>query len=388
MGAAFERDFLEKDIEESDDSNFDTHQEEDPLTMNAETIVAVCPTPRAFEHLMAAGPTTAYIKDMYKVMMKRWSVHSGHLWTYVVNCMTMISRKTFLRALWEDHSSCIFCRRPGSTFPYDRDCILAFRVWWQRDKHRGRPDCKEPPDDEKKVPSLSLLAGHEAAPIVMPKLMSPMDVAKSQGWRLFVSGDDSLEGSIPGRGPTEEFSTHFSRRLAYDCRSKIFRGPDAQFLASFCSGLFWPTSSGYILGAKLGRWFCRQGWWVDCPNWSRNSMEKMLHGDAVSRFANCRFIPFLRVYWRRILEMLKDKPMNTTFDRRYEDWIPNTTPAEPCEATWRMLNVRYGLTPQHEAEYECLLDTVPTLPAVVNFAPFSRAFMVDVIEDEADEPLY
>jgi len=355
--------------EEGDDRDYDVHNGVAPQIMSAETIVTVCPTEDAqevFEHLAHLGPTQGYVKDFIQVIIETWSIHSGDLWTYIVNCITNISRKTFILSLYQMRGKCLFCLIPVEGF-YCAPCVTNFRTSWIRLFQHAIP-----------VPQQ-----------LLPKLNSANDAMVGANAIGCFSGDDSDQMMDQQFAPPEDFYNRVSEHLGYDYKCKIHTGPYHQYHTSFCSGRWWPTNRGTILGPKLGRWICRSGWWIDPPKYTEDFLKQMLMGDCINRLMQCHFIPFLRLYWQKIRDLLDGVQPKLYTNRKYQDWIPNELIAEPCDETWIMLGQVYELTREHEEEYAKHLNTIHKLPAVFNFAPFAKALMIDCLDgDDKDDPLF
>lgn len=357
---------------EGDDRNCDIRQSRIPQRMAAETITEICPVEGTFDHLVGLGKMRGYTKSGYKIELNDYLLHSGDIWTYSMHCVTNVQRKTFMKALWLRRGQCLFCDAYCPTF-YHRECGEAFTVWW---RHKSGEEAEE----RKSVPSLGEVAA--GAVDLNPRLMDPVSVMAALGAAAMYSGDDELEVLNEATCPDQEWLERVALALGYEYKVRIHRGPNAKFMASFCSGVFWPTSCGTMLGAKLGRWWVKQSWWLDPPGWTKAMFDKLLHGDARSRYPQCRFIPFLRVYWKRILDLVAHAPVLMRKDKRYDGWVGNDLHAEPTDETYLMCQVRYGIGRVEEMELEALLNRVTQLPVELNFAPMLKAIQLDAIDDE------
>lgn len=122
----------------------------------------------------------------------------------------------------------------------------------------------------------------------------------------------------------------------------------------FCSLIPYPSDVGTVFGPKIGRNLARGGWTV--------SPEKSdPHGMAVSIEASVSHIPFLRQFFE--LHRRLCAPVGLYVDRR----INATEAHHSTPATYEFIATRYGLTPDDEAAFAALLDTVTSLPATIEW---------------------
>jgi len=374
--------------EEGDDSNFDVHNcgEEgvsNPQEMVYETMEDVVSGPNIMDVQWMAGPTTGFVKAWYAMITRYWPVHSGNLDTYSANTASNISRKTFTIALWHHRDSCIFCEQPNTPFPHCIECARAFDIWWAHERPLARDLV---PFRSAQPVILQELVHEQARERVTPKLLDAMRAMAASDARGMFSGDDSL---LRGENlPDSSFWRRISANLGFDYKPKSHSGPYAKYRASFCSGLFWPTTAGTILGPKPGRWVARQGWFIDLPRQDERFLRQVARAESLGRLPQCRFVPFLRTYWRRMTRLTDGVVPVKWENRKYADWVPTSTPAEATDETWLMMQELYGLTREHESQYEKLLDSIKSLPAELNFAPFRQMLDLEAIEDENEEPLF
>jgi hypothetical protein len=119
-------------------------------------------------------------------------------------------------------------------------------------------------------------------------------------------------------------------------------------------------------------------------------IEKLLRADAIGRLRDCDFIPFLGPMWRKNL-LLTSSVIGEEFYTRSlrRDFRFRTHQAEvhrACDETYAMVEAVYGLTRDHEIAYKGMLDSVKSLPCIVDMAVFHRAMAQDgVLEDVFDE---
>lgn len=107
----------------------------------------------------------------------------------------------------------------------------------------------------------------------------------------------------------------------------------------FCSGLFYPTSSGTVLGPKIGRVLGK----------TFHSMYKSPNGDympwlrgvCLSMKMSCTFVPILRVLIPRLLELAGSGKVYREHSHQYKSLA--VTSHEVCEETWSFMIERYDL---------------------------------------------
>jgi len=216
-------------------------------------------------------------------------------------------------------------------------------------------------------------------------LPAPHAVAHMLGKTGLYLGDDGLKLQARETVPdvVRKVDAYASVGLVY--KMKLHDTEEARYNASFCSQLFYPTDEGSVLGPKLGRWIVRGCWWYDPPAYTEDMLRRMLKGDARARCRLAAHVPFLRLLWRRIAELVEDAGELKSEPRQHYALGMTQRDHEPNNETWAMVNERYGLTRQHEQEYAALLARITALPAIVNFAPFRRAIEVDVLEEQIDD---
>jgi hypothetical protein len=172
-------------------------------------------------------------------------------------------------------------------------------------------------------------------------------------------------------------------KLGLELEPKKYIGPNAKYLATFCSSRFYPVEGGKtVLGPGIGRGIVKSGWYVNPP--AGVDLNRLLRADAIGRKNDCAFIPFLNLMWEKNHSLTKDvKELYTTREMKRAS-LHNAHVSEhhyPCEETYHMIDLVYGLTKEHENDYAKLLSSVKTLPCIVDFAPLSRAAMIDGVAD-------
>lgn len=352
--------------QEDDGTNWDHTMSSFLQIPNLLIMVLVCRGPDALRvliHMWNQMPTVGYLKEFFKIIALEM-IHSGDIHTWVLNTMINIGIQTFLRALWLHRDSCIFCEMPNSAFPFCPDCVNPLRLIMLSFFARG--------------PSLDL---PEATVL---HLASPKDAMAATESTMFVSGDDNANaasGDIPQ--PPTTFRRTYAQQLGVDLKCKDHL-VDAKYRTSFCSGLAWPAVGGTVFGVKLGRTIARFSWWVDPQQRTIAYLDSILHGDCIGRLMNCHHIPFLRLLFKRVIELTKHtRPRHVR--KHYSTFLPNRELPQLTDETWAVLYRRYGLSKSDEEQYGRLLAKIPTLPVIFNFAPFARAIALDALDDgEAD----
>jgi len=200
-------------------------------------------------------------------------------------------------------------------------------------------------------------------------LLSYKDIIAKYEITLPVLGDDNLVigertfiDALPLKG--------LLLKLGLELEPKKHIGPNAKYLASFCSSRFWPVEGGkVVLGPGIGRGIAKSGWYVNPP--AGVDIRKLVRSDSIGRMQDNSFIPFLRHMWARNHALTKGAGVYMTREMR-RSHLNNAHVAQtyqPCDDTYRMLEAVYGLTREHEAEYERMIGQVKSLPCIVDYAP-------------------
>lgn len=333
----------------------------------------VCPdpnNPNVIEYMWGQMETVGYIRNFYKVICAAM-MHSGDLHTWCLNSSANIGIKTFIRAMWLHRDSCVICERPGSDFPYCQPCIVplaeTMRLFYAAGPSNHGP----------------VALRHDRA----PKLVTPSAAMYAHYATMFASGDDSAEASRADTNPPNAtFRRAMGLKLGIDLKCKDHLA-DAKYRTSFCSGYAWPTPTGSVFGPKLGRVLARYGWWVDPQQRTPSYLAGLLRGDTIGRLNFCNHIPFLRVLFKRVLELTSGVSERSQ-KRTYFTFLRNISPPVASDEVWRVLYDKYGLEPRHEQEYAELLNQVTTLPAIVNYAPLAKAIFIDALDGEDESSLF
>lgn len=179
-----------------------------------------------------------------------------------------------------------------------------------------------------------------------------------------------------------------SRLLALGLElSPVFYPPDvAPHMVTFCSSIVLPClhpdgSQAHVLSTPIGRGIAKGGWSVD----PTVPVDSLARASAIANSTTMAHVPFLRMLWKRVMELTRGVEAAPTDKSTLHK--AKVSVAHECDAmTWHYVEQRYGLTPQHEAEYAALLASVTSLPCVVDYAPLKAAMVVDGIDVSYDVP--
>lgn len=118
----------------------------------------------------------------------------------------------------------------------------------------------------------------------------------------------------------------------------------------FISCRFLDSNMGYCIGKKPGRVLAKLGWMMWKPHLSWGEWEALFKGNLISYKSTASHVPFLRVYVRHFLELLKD--VNAKFDFDWEHRLTGTDFPQANTSTWVQFEETYGLTRNDEAVFE------------------------------------
>jgi hypothetical protein len=197
--------------------------------------------------------------------------------------------------------------------------------------------------------------------------------------RLDACGDDSLS-FVPENYNTSHVKEILSR-LGFKFKLKEHTGPTAFEDCTILSCHFYPVEDVlteepvWVLAPNLGRQIARFGWYVNPP--PGVPLNSLIRGDMIGRHPIYRAIPFLRELVFRSLELTdKDTPYNA---KTY--MVPTQRVLRPSDATYAFVERYYGLTRLQEEQYRVLLQSVPSMPAVVDFPGMATALASDGLVD-------
>jgi hypothetical protein len=206
---------------------------------------------------------------------------------------------------------------------------------------------------------------------------------------MLVLGDDNLMVAcakfLASFGPKAEILVALLLRLGLELEPKVHVGPTAKYHASFCSARFYPVAGGKcVLAPGIGRGLAKSGWYVDSP--INMPVERMVRGDAIGKAGDCWFVPFLGPMWKKNLELTKDfvgkEILSRDLQRNKKFSAHSLQKHDSCDETYEMVESLYGLTRADEEEYIGLLNTVKSLPSIVNLSKFHAAMVVDGVTDD------
>jgi len=206
-------------------------------------------------------------------------------------------------------------------------------------------------------------------------------------------GDDNeialLENYLLELGVDVGLLTATLLRLGLKLEPKVHTGPHAKYMSSFCSSRFYPVEGGKcVLAPGIGRGLAKSGWYTNPP--ANMHVEKLLRADAIGRLRDCDFIPFLGPMWRKNLQLttsvVGEEVFTKSLRRDFKYRTHQSEVHEACDETYAMVEAVYGLTRDHEEVYKCMLESVKSLPCIVDMAVFHRAMVQDgVLDDVYDE---
>jgi hypothetical protein len=221
-------------------------------------------------------------------------------------------------------------------------------------------------------------AGMGAAPPLSVWATGPDDMAEHYNLLSFACGDDSADKLTLPPGDTSTCSgvVRSLRRLGLDWAPKQLSGQDIEKL-SYCSSYFYPAdvngSPGTVLAPPIGRVLAKIGYYTNPP--PNLPPASLVRGDALGRLGTAGFLPFVGSHLKRLIKLTSGhKAAKFKRDLHKHQTIACIT---ANEATWSYVNRMYELTKDHAVAYDALLQTVSSLPCIVDYAPLYRAFCVD-----------
>lgn len=160
-------------------------------------------------------------------------------------------------------------------------------------------------------------------------------------------------------------------------------GENALNKCSFLSCRFYPVEyQGRItrcLGPNLGRVYSKYGYYVNAPEKLRNAFVR---GDAISRYCELNYIPFLRLLNDKLMRLTQGCQARFRRSNR-DDRITADNEVKYTPEVWEMLADCYDLNPSQETEYRVLLNSINSLPARVDFVPLTCAAYRDAGLDDS-----
>jgi hypothetical protein len=106
---------------------------------------------------------------------------------------------------------------------------------------------------------------------------------------------------------------------------------------SFCSSRFWPTSTGLVLGPKIGRICSKTFWSIDAVSQPKSWVKSICLG----LLNECSFVPVLRVLLPHLIRLCGDVVSHPVFEEyRFHARVGH----EVCDETFDMMFQLYGLS--------------------------------------------
>lgn len=130
----------------------------------------------------------------------------------------------------------------------------------------------------------------------------------------------------------------------------------------FCQTVPYPTGDGTIFAPKIGRLMSRIGV-------STSSKDPSMKSIAQGLYVTCFHVPFIRQLLDKYLSLTSHWEDTYAKDYLFHPQLNNfaTRPHETCDATWDFIYHRYGLARCHLQDFVGILDTVKTLPSVIEW---------------------
>lgn len=141
----------------------------------------------------------------------------------------------------------------------------------------------------------------------------------------------------------------------------------------FCSGYFWPSSTGYKLGPKPGRLLPKLFWSKE----PRSLAERLKWAREVATglVKSCNHIPVVRAVLRRVLELTE--PIGKVEATMPQFQFLSSRHSEPVPATYLMLHHLYGASADSVEALERKILCIPSLPWALSDPLLTRMCEVD-----------
>lgn len=147
-------------------------------------------------------------------------------------------------------------------------------------------------------------------------------------------------------------------------------------LAEYCSGWFYPSSSGYVYGPKIGRTLTKSAWSRQ-PEANPQAWAKAV---ALGLKRDTAHIPITRALVARVLELTENVDARAYYDFDHVDTLrckykPHSTVASTATAeTFEFLYLQYGVTEHEVKQAEELIMTTRELPCRIYSTLFDPYF--------------
>lgn len=147
----------------------------------------------------------------------------------------------------------------------------------------------------------------------------------------------------------------------------------------FCSGRFYPSDKGYILGPKIGKCLQKVGWFLDA---NAGQQTALLYSTGIGMQRDCNHIPILRAVADLMVRAAKKKNPKVTAsvaECPYEKGRPRATcKGELVPEVYHMIDSIYHLTESECQVLEEHLNSINNLPA-----SFTHPLLQTLFEQDA-----
>jgi len=181
-------------------------------------------------------------------------------------------------------------------------------------------------------------------------------------------GDDVVIACQRGFASFDDDQCPSIRRMHLKCGYEITGfDTDKPWMIDFLSNWVVPSTRGWVLTPRIGRFISRCGFTV-------NPLRFDVHSTAQGYVNAVSHCPFLSHYVAKTLAVTKRAHKGV--EKRY---ITYEQGAEPTDDTWMFLAGRYGLDKMDLNNFLDRLDLVKTAPAVLEWPAFHHVLTVDNI---------
>jgi hypothetical protein len=173
-----------------------------------------------------------------------------------------------------------------------------------------------------------------------------------------------------------EAAVDAAAQLGYEIDIKVSSSPSD---VTFLSGVFVPVDGEWLWTPKMGRLIASLGWTVKLSHFEGAPFWTRVAGDLNS-FSGYRFLPFFRVYYELVLELIPEKFRAARSMEKRTVTADGPMPLEPGSDTWAWVSRRYGLSLEDEVSFSRELEPVRIfgIPYMVSSTVFKVIAEVDV----------
>ncbi len=162
-------------------------------------------------------------------------------------------------------------------------------------------------------------------------------------------------------------------QLGYSLKLKVTRDVSD---VTFLSGLFLPVGGRSYWAPMPGRTMAKIGWMIKQPGRVSRFVDLAC---TINSFAAYKFVPFLRCYLRRVMELLPEQYRHERDHKLHDHKVRGGyTPSQPEVDTWAFFKARYDLDVQDEDLFQVSLLRANQLPFMLVSEIFSRLVDRDV----------